>query len=265
MNNTSETTQIRKHDASPSAVLNRSPKHMFLRQLAARAMGLTGADIERIVREARLKARREKRSISLADLEAGVRLSRPPLSPEMLLLRAVHETGHVLVHHVLGIGPIMGVTVDSGDGAYGNLGFRTNRTDSLEAANDTITMFLAGRAAEIVVFGKAGAGAGGAADSDLARATSFAICVERTWGLGEDLPLLYRPAKDNTALLDQDRKMADRIHAKIEEAQARAASIITRHRGAMDALVAAVVKAQALEGTDVVRILENAGARPDIR
>lgn len=48
-----------------------------LKRLATRAMGLTGADIERIVRQARLKARREKRAIRYEDLEEGIRMDRP--------------------------------------------------------------------------------------------------------------------------------------------------------------------------------------------
>jgi ATP-dependent Zn protease len=245
------------------ATVNGPIHHPVLRRLATCAMGMTGADVERIVREARLKARREKRAVSIADLETGMRQSRPQKSRELLMLHAVHEAGHALVHHVLGIGPIVGVTIDSGNGAYGNLGFRTDRADSLSMADDTIAMLMAGRAAEIIVFGKPGAGAGGADDSDLARATSLAVSIERTWGLGEDLPLLYRPSKNNTVVLDHDRGLATRIHARLEQAQERAGEIISRHRAALDALAAALVEDQALEGADVVRILEEAGARPE--
>jgi ATP-dependent Zn protease len=241
------------------------PQNPLLRRLATRAMGMTGADIERIVREARLKARREKRAVSIADLEIGMRLSRPHQSPAMAKMKAVHEAGHALVHHVLGIGPIVGVTIDSGNGAYGNLGFRADRADALSMAKDTIAMLMAGRAAEIIVFGKPGAGAGGTDDSDLARATNLAVSIERTWGLGEDLPLLYRPSKNNTVVLDHDRELATRIHARLEQGQERAGEIIARHRSALDALAAELVEALALEGADVGRILEQAGARLEPR
>lgn len=43
---------------TPAAVRQGNPVDDILKRLATRAMGLTGADIERIVREARLKARR---------------------------------------------------------------------------------------------------------------------------------------------------------------------------------------------------------------
>ncbi len=246
--------------ASAVAVVAESPTQIpVLRELAARAMGMTGADIERLVRNARLRARRERRPLSIADLEAGLQTSGPPLSSARRHLHAVHEVGHVLVHHVLKLGPILGVTINGPDGAHGTVQFGPDRSDDAGITDDTLAMLLAGRAAELFIFGNAGSGSGGAADSDLARATNLAIKVERTWGLGLDLPLLYRPASDNTALLDYDRALASRIHGRLESAQARAMAIIKAHRTAFDALVARLVERQALEGSEVIRILEAAG------
>lgn len=62
---------------STSADAAASDIQAVLNRLATRAMGLTGADIERIVRQARLKARREKRAIRYQDLEDGIRMDRP--------------------------------------------------------------------------------------------------------------------------------------------------------------------------------------------
>lgn len=243
--------------SSAVAVVAESPTQiLILRELAARAMGMTGADIERIVRDARLRARREKRPLSIADLEAELRTSGSPLSSARRHLHAVHEAGHILVHHVLKLGPILGVTIDGPDGAHGTVQFDPDRSNDPDIMDDTLAMLLAGRAAELVAFGHAGSGSGGAADSDLARATNLAIKVERTWGLGQDLPLLYRPPSDNTALLDQDQELAERIHGWLETAQARAIAIISDHRTAFDALVAKLVERQALEGAEVIRILD---------
>jgi ATP-dependent Zn protease len=240
-------------------------QHPLLRRLAARAMGMTGADIERIVREARLNARRERRSMTLEDIETGLRLHRPRTSPEKLMRNAVHEAGHALVHYVLGLGPIDGVTAESGKGAFGSLGFTLDRADTRGWVDDVLTMFLAGRAAELVILGEVTAGAGGTPDSDLARATEIALALERTDGLGSDLPLLYRPSVNSTAVLDGDRDLASRVHAHLVRAQTRASEIIARHRAALEALAAALVEAQALEGAEVVRILEAAGAKSAAR
>lgn len=234
-----------------------------LQRLAARALGMTGADIQRVVREARAQARRQKRPLMLADLEAGIRRQRPVPSEERLRTVAVHEAGHVLVHHVLGLGSIAGVTIDDPSGrGYGSLGFEPTAMEHVNWFHDTLAMLLAGRAAEVMVFGMPGAGAGGSDDSDLARATSLAFALERTVGLGREHPLLYRPHHDPTSVLDAQPQLAERVHEHIERAEQRAGDLILEYRPAFDALVEALVRAQALDGPEVVDILEKAGAKP---
>jgi cell division protease FtsH len=78
-----------------------SASNPILKRLATRAIGLTGADIERIVGQASLKARREKRPLRFEDLEAGVRMDRPAMPYDLRWRFAVHEAGHAIVHHVL--------------------------------------------------------------------------------------------------------------------------------------------------------------------
>ncbi len=84
---------------TPTAAHQANPADSILRRLATRAMGLTGADIERIVREARLKARRGKRAISYEDIEEGIRGNRPPVPYDLRWRFAFHEAGHAVVHH----------------------------------------------------------------------------------------------------------------------------------------------------------------------
>ncbi len=234
-----------------------------LQRLAARALGMTGADIQRVVKEARAQARRQKRPLVLADLEAGIRRQRPVPSMERLRTVAVHEAGHVLVHHVLGLGSIAGVTIDDPSGrGYGSLGFEPTAVEHVTWIHDTLAMLLAGRAAEMLVFGLPGAGAGGSDDSDLARATSLAFALERTVGLGSEHPLLYRPHQNPTSVLDAQPQLAERVHEHLERAEKRAGDLILEYRPAFDALVEALVRAQALDGPEVVQILEKAGAKP---
>lgn len=89
-----------------------------LRGLARRAVGLTGADIERLVREARQGARQAHRSLAWADL--AERLSSSKLSkPESLRWRiAVHEAGHAVARRVLNLGSVTLITISGprGDG-----------------------------------------------------------------------------------------------------------------------------------------------------
>lgn len=246
-----------------SATSTSNKNQVILKRLAARALGMTGADIERAVKEARSAARRQKRSLSTTDLEAAIRQHRPKPSPDRLLEAASHEAGHALVHYLLSLGPIHGVTIDdaSGDG-YGALGFDTQKLARRDWFEDMLTMLMAGRAAEALVFLEAGTGAGGADDSDLARATTLAFALERTLGLGQELPLLYRPHPNPTLVLDANPKLAARVHGHLERAEERAGRLISEKRRGFDALVSALISAYALEGVEVERILKDAGVHP---
>ncbi|MCF6368133.1 ATP-dependent metallopeptidase FtsH/Yme1/Tma family protein [Rhizobium halophilum] len=174
--------------------------HALLR-LATRAMGLTGADIERVVREARLKARREKRPLTYADLEAGIRGHRPPLPHDVRWRLAVHESGHAVVHHALRLGSVKGLTIDAKDGGHNAITFGDGGPDTAEWYERLLALLMAGRAAELIVLKTASAGSGGAEHSDLARATRIATSMEQTLGFGTRHPLLYLEHPDPTAIL----------------------------------------------------------------
>jgi cell division protease FtsH len=229
-----------------------------LNKLATRAMGLTGADIERIVRQARLKARREKRTIRYEDIEEGIRMDRPQVPYDLRWRYAIHESGHAVVHHALRLGPIHGLNIDTpGGGGYSQLGFTASGSDTLGYREDMLAMLMAGRAAEQVVVGKVSSGSAGSDDSDLARATKIALAIERSLGFGAVQPLLYRDDKDPTAVLDGNPDLAARIHARLEMALARAVEIINENRDKFDALTRALFDAQALDGSFVSKIMNN--------
>jgi cell division protease FtsH len=220
-------------------------------------MGLTGADVERIVREARQVARRQKRPVRYKDLEDGIRMHRPQLPHDLRWRFAVHEAGHAIVHHVLKLGPIQGITIDMPEGGYNLLSFHRSGSDTLGYREDLLTMLMAGRAAEQIVFCSISVGSAGAEDSDLARATRLALAMERTLGFGAVQPLLYRDDKDPTPVLDAHPDLAARVHARLEKALGRAAEILNDTRERLDRLTAALFEHQALDGDAVIEILDD--------
>lgn len=232
----------------------------LLKRLGARSLGMTGADIERVVRQARALARRQNRALLIADLEAGIRQHRPKPSEDRVLEAAVHEAGHVLTHYILALGPILGVTIDAPSGNdLAELGLKNEHVTRRAWFDDMLTVLLAGRAAETLVFLEAGVGAGGSDDSDLARATMLAFALERTLGLGQDMPLLYRPHPKPVIALDANPILAARVHGHLERAEERAGRLIMENRRGFDALVAALRTEHALDGPEVERILKEAG------
>ncbi|MBM7322378.1 ATP-dependent Zn protease [Agrobacterium sp. S2] len=248
-----------KHEIEPLDVTKQdgSVSHA-LRRLATRAMGLTGADIERIVREARLKARRERRRLTYADIEAGLRGHRPPVPYDVRWRFAIHESGHAVVHHALRLGSIKGLTIDAKDGGHNAVTFATSTPDTEDWYGRLLAMLMAGRAAELIVLKTASAGSGGAEESDLARATRVALDMEQALGFGGRHPLLYLGHKDSTAILSSDADLAERVHRRLEFAQARATEVILENRQAFDGLVRALFDAQALDGAAVMDILAGA-------
>ncbi|UWM82142.1 ATP-dependent Zn protease [Rhizobium sp. SRDI969] len=234
----------------------------ILRRLATRAMGLTGADIERIVREARLKARRGKRAIRYEDIEDGIRRNRPPVPYNLRWRFAFHEAGHAVVHHALDLGPVRGLNIDTGQGGYNLVGFHVWSADTRDWYENMLTMLMAGRAAEQLMLKRVSSGSGGADDSDLARATRLAYDMERTLGFGTEHPLLYRPHRDPGAVLDREPELAARVHAKLEAALDRAAVILRRRKPIFHALAKALFDAQAMDEAAVLQILANGEPTP---
>ncbi|KAB1108491.1 ATP-dependent Zn protease [Neorhizobium galegae] len=242
---------------TPAAAQQGNPVDAILGRLATRAMGLTGADIERIVREARLKARRGKRAISFEDIEDGIRGNRPPVPYNLRWRWAFHEAGHAVVHHALNLGPVRGLNIDTGQGGYNLVGFHVWATDTRDWYENMLTMLMAGRAAEKLVLKRVSGGSGGADDSDLARATRIAFDMERTLGFGTGHPLLYRPHRDPGAVLDRYPELASRVHARLEAALDRAATTLRRRRSAFHALAKALFDAQAMDEKAVSEILKD--------
>lgn len=246
---------------TPTAAQQGNSADAILRRLATRAMGLTGADIERIVREARLKARRGKRAIRYEDIEDGIRGDRPPLPYNLRWRFAFHEAGHAVVHHALDLGPVRGLHIDTGQGGYNLVGFHVWATDTTDWYENMLTMLMAGRAAEQLMLKRVSSGSGGAGDSDLARATRLAFDMERTLGFGAEHPLLYRPHRDPGAVLGRDRELAARVHGRLEAALERAATILRRRRPTFHALAKALFDAQAMDENAVLEILTDGDIR----
>ncbi|GJE75149.1 MULTISPECIES: AAA family ATPase [Methylobacteriaceae] len=155
--------------------------------------GMTGADVEALVRRARGSARRAGRTLTVDDILAGSSDGTPALGDGLRMRCAVHEAGHAVALLASGasgpvtltIAPTGGLTEHALVDAYGAL-----TEGDFERS---LVMILSGRAAEEVLLGDVSAGA----VSDLAEATRCAAAMEASWGFSADFPLLsLAPAQD---------------------------------------------------------------------
>ena len=234
--------------------------HDALRRLALKANGLSGADIERLVREARQKARRERRSLALSDLEALLSADKP-WKPESLRWRmALHESAHAVARVALKLGKVTRITID-GVGGGGlvegeELPIDTDTEERLEAV---LIVKLAGRAAEQEFLGTITAGAGGGLASDLASATHLALEMELSFGFGREMPLLYRAVEDRSSMLIYQPGIASRVNARLDEAYAKTLDLVRRNRPAIEELARALMAHDTLEGTELRAVFTRLG------
>ncbi len=227
----------------------------LLRPLALLALGKTGADIEHLIRDIRRTARRSGRSITWRDLEAGLRAGQAPMSPDLRKRAAIHEAGHALVYTLTGIAEVQSASI-----ALHGVGLVTTvpnahlpETEAWLMSN--IASLLAGRAAEILIFHEPIAGAGGADESDLARATAMALAAETSLGFSKEQPLRYRSISMGMHELTMDRGLADRVYRRLESAEAMACDLIQANRSALNEIASGLESVGILSGDEVRRIV----------
>lgn len=162
-------------------------------EFARETEGLTGADIERIVRQARRIARRERRGLTADDVRA-VLPRKLTLPPDALHANAVHEIGHAVVGVALGmtlhdvsIQPSLRLRNSAqplGGARFSNdVWLRRTKTHFL----DTLALYMGGIAAEELFLGEHDDGSTSIEGSDLYEATKIAIALERSYGMGHRL------------------------------------------------------------------------------
>lgn len=232
------------------------------RAFAEATDGMTGADIQQIVRYARRNARRGRHPITAEDVLQYV----PPVMdvpPEVVRVNAVHEIGHAVVGAVLGM-ELLTVSVaftlrfgqkaqPAGQAVFArNVWARRTRQHYL----DIIAMTMAGMAAEQLLLGCWDDGASGGSGSDLYEATKIAIALERSYGMGQKLAS-YGPIEDNRAtdIKSLDATLMSQVDAILRKQLKRAMAILERHKGKCLRLVNDLVARQLLPGAEVVSAL----------
>ncbi|WP_105436317.1 AAA family ATPase [Neorhizobium tomejilense] len=231
-------------------------KDAALQQIAARLPGKSGADLERLAREARRIARNANREVTVDDLRERVQVP-PPLDAKTLYRIAVHEAGHALSARALLLGEIEYVEI------YDNV---TSFATHLESHGITmvdvspsafvtrwdimkmITMKLAGAAAEDLVFGHRANWSTGSKESDFASATSLAIQVITEYGFGNSLYFLPDSVDRSTATkLWDDLPLKEEVGDILQEQYNRAKDMLDGLKPTLLKIADALVKHKRLD------------------
>ena len=118
---------------------------------------------------------------------------------------------------------------------------------------DLMMVYLAGRAAEEVVFGRITNGAA----NDLERVTDIARSMVFEFGMSEVAPSRTMRA-DNYALSEETKRLRDSEQARLTDgAYAEAVRLIEKHRAGLDRLAAALLEKETLVREEVLALLSD--------
>jgi len=232
-----------------------------LSSLALLACGRTGADIERLVRELRQKTRRERRPITWEDIETALMASRIRLTDDHRYRLAVHEVGHAMAYTLFETGIVYAVTIggslNGSIQSFGQVEFTPfhDRPQNDDWLMRTCAASLAGRTAELLVFGETLAGSGGDPNSDLARATRLMLAAETQLGFSDVNPLIYVSPEQAQQQMLYDGELQNRVDARLKRAEAMAMEMLTRHKMTLTAIARQLADTGVMSGDEFRRAL----------
>jgi AAA+ superfamily predicted ATPase len=192
-----------------------------LKPLATVTSGMTGADLAKAVRDARRLARRERRNLQMSDLKSALPRVIPIVGEQRRAI-AIHEAGHTVVGLRLKVGTYLGTRIEdhlvatNGAQQAGAAYFEVPNTGRRDRQFylDQLAVVMAGLAAEELVLGNRGDGAGLGDSSDLALATRIATSMEGVLGMGDSFT---RSTAVEDAELERLRRANPDLNRRVEE------------------------------------------------
>ena len=116
---------------------------------------------------------------------------------------------------------------------------------------------LAGRAMD-TLSGEPHSGAGGAASSDLAHATSVLVSMHMSHGLGETL-LFRGDPKDAARALSSDPALRRVVERDLQRLLAQALALVRENRTLIEAIAERLLARRVLPGDEVTRLVQERG------
>lgn len=209
-------------------------------------LGLSGADLANIVREARGRARRAGVPLKVHLLRDAVAAAMPTAPAEKLYRIAAHEAGHIVTAAALGLPlPVRArVTPTGGEVMRPAASVYTPETIKLELA-----YLMGGRAAEKLLLGDISSGSGASTDSDLNQATDIVIAQEQEWGIGQSglffAPI--HPAQRHT--LSESRRHV--INERLKRAEELAVKTLSENLELLKCVTGAMLKERELNDLQI--------------
>jgi cell division protease FtsH len=247
------------------------------RVIARGTPGFSGADLANLVNEAALlAARRGKRLVTMSEFEAakdkvmmGAERRSMVMTEDEKKLTAYHEAGHALVGWFSPFhDPLHKVTIIPRGRALGltmSLPERDRYGYARKELRARLAMMFGGRVAEEIIFGPDDVTTG--ASDDIRQATNLARRMVTEWGMSEKLgPLRFSENEEEIFLghsVTQRKNVSEatarlideEVKSVIEEAEAKARSILTEHLEDLNRVAKALLEFETLSFDDIKAVL----------
>ena len=215
-----------------------------------RLLGLSGADLALVARDAKGRARRARSQVTAEHLQDAT-TAAVPLSLDTDLHRiAAHEAGHIVIAAMLGMPLPFSARIAPSGGAVTRLAPTLHTPNRIK---NELAYLMGGRAAEKIVTGAISSGSGADKNSDLDKATAMAIAQERQWGLGKS-GLIYAPVEDHqrhTLTAPQQHTINERLKA----AECRAVQTLTENMELLGQVTEALLKERELDSRQIAMLV----------
>lgn len=226
-----------------------------LASIAVLCIGKSGADIKQLVNAARRRARHARHPLGRADLLAEIESKVGKLDDATVRRIAVHEAGHAVVALRARVSRNINLTiVQSGDTAGAVFLDQAGTVWTRAAVEANLATMLAGRAAEHVFMGEVSGGAGGGANSDLARATKLAIEAVCRLGLSARQSMSWLGQSEDTPISHYPADIQAEVSELLRGAYQRAVVMIEQDWDFVNNVADALVRRRALSHRDFVII-----------
>ncbi|QQG38195.1 MAG: ATP-dependent zinc metalloprotease FtsH [Candidatus Kaiserbacteria bacterium] len=248
--------------------------------IAERTPGFSGADLANLMNEGAILAARENRK-EIAQFDLIRSIEKVMLGPERRShvlnkkekeITAYHEAGHALIASVLPYAdPVHKVSIISRGRAAGytlKLPLEDRKMQSRKEFLDDIAVSLGGFIAEKMIFEDVTTGA----SNDLQVLTALARNMVARYGMSEKMGPVAFAASAQRAIFGEgvDGEASEEVTAAIDAevrriidgAYKKAEKVMTKHRGALDAIAKKLVEVETIERDDFEKILIAHGITP---
>lgn len=251
-----------------------------LNVVAQRTPGFAGADLANIINEAAIiAAKKNKSEVEFSDIEeaiekhiAGPQRKSRIISEKEKKIIAYHEAGHALVAKMIdGCDPVHKISIIPRGPALGYTLQLPQEDKYLLSKNEILSklsVLLAGRATEEVIFGEITTGA----QDDLSKATAYAQKMVMEYGMSDKIGPLSLRKDEHEIFLGRDlvkqhhysdetaKNIDEEIKRIVNECYSRAKSIVIENKIILDKIVSVLLEKETISGEELNLIINNNAA-----